>query len=297
MPWKGRRGLTLIECLVALVASSVILGGMLGLFQVADAAARSNAGDIFSNASDFNLDAVLSQIAASTSTIGNNPTRVVISNTDGGTGNCQDNATVTVGGTAGPSPCQILVYERCRDLRSTAYWNGTQQNNPPNGNVLPAAIPSYTAHPFPLYENPNSNPLGSAAGMTNINVNTVDGVSTYSDNWLTGIVALYRRDLDTTDPNNGRFRTGILWNAEIPMSKMTAYGYPNPYSLCPKLGGGCGTCPASLDAAGVNSLLTAAGGNPHLIFAGTKILGIGIQSFQVISGTTTGGAMSWTVTR
>src|SRR5262249_53597487 len=112
-----RRAVTLLECLVTLIASTVILGGLFGLFTVADQAARGNVSDVFTSAMDYNLDRVLSEIATSTSA-GGAPTRQAIAKTG------------TYGDTA-PSHNMILVYERTRDIRSTAYWNAAQGG--PNG--------------------------------------------------------------------------------------------------------------------------------------------------------------------
>lgn len=260
---------------MSLVASSVILGGLLSLFIVADQAARGNAGDVFASATDYNLDRVLSEIASSTSAAGSSPSRQAFANT--GSENGPD---------AAGSPNVILVYDRTRNLVSTAYWS-IAQGGPGIG--TPASMPDYAAHPYPVFLNPVRPPagaFGSATNMTNADVNRKN----FAENWLTGIVALYRRDFDA---NTGRFRTGILWHAEINMARMSGL-YALPKSLNPneKGGAGGGGLPDSVaSAAALNTLINRV--NPHLMFAGARVLGVGIQTFNVNAG----DPMSWTVTR
>lgn len=267
MSGSGRRGITLIECLVSLVAGSVILGGFLALFTTADLAARSNSSDVESSAADYNLDRVLGEIAACTTGLGATPTRLHFPN-------------------IGPEPDaagnenKVLVYERMRDIRSTAYWSAAQggpigANQPPPNTVNPK-------HPFPLFYHPGT---GVVDQYTNIDVNA--GIGGYSQNWLTGIVGLYRRD---RDPNTGRYRTAILWQAELPMNIMVGYGLP--MSFVQNGSPGANAAPTCLTIPQVQAL--ADNENPHLMFEGTRVLGVGIQTFDVVANA---DQMTWRVTR
>lgn len=277
MTSSNRRGITLIECLVSLVASSVILGGLLGLYTVADQAARTNSGDIFTTAMDYNLDRVLSEIGASTSA-GTNPTRRSINRT-GSYGHG-----VTQPWDLTPSPNQILVYDRPRRIVATSYYTPAQGG--PVVNPFPAAMISYRTHPFPLVLNPtlrNIEPepyFGKPDGMTNIDIsNSVE----FTKDWETGIVALSRRD---PDPISGRYRTGILWAVEMPFNRLQAL--LGAQSFCPN-GTGSGPYPSYI--ADINARIDV--NNPQLLFPGTRILGVGIQSFAIDAG----DPMTWRVTR
>lgn len=282
MARENRRGLTLIECLVSLVASSVILGGLLGLFTVADLAARSNSGDVYSTSMDYNLDRVLTEIATSTSASAN-PTRIQL-NHPGAFGH---NAPIA------NSPNQFLVYERPRKLVCTSYWT-TNQRGPGPANQVPPAMPGYAAHPFPLFLNPQST-TPVPTDMTNVDLTKVDTSGyPFSDNWMTGIIALHRRDPYDSDGDGfvDRFRTGILWQFETAMPRLQDYGLAGSAAgatFCPNAGLP-GAAPA-VSVATINGFLTA--DNPQLRFAGARILAVGVQTF----GINAGEPMTWTVTR
>jgi hypothetical protein len=244
------RGITLVECLVALVAGSVILGGMASLYMTADLAARSNATDIHGVAVDYNLDRVLAEIATATTAGGTNPTRRAYSNTvDSGT-----------------LPSAILVYERPRSIRSTVRFTPAQ-GGPSSAKSLNNVDPR---HPFPVFF--DSNVLVNPSDrMTNVSP------TRFPDNWVTGIIALHRRDPDNQVPP--RFRIGILWHAELTMRQMvTEYGLPQSFvrNAPPP---GSTAYPTAMTEAAVIAM--AAVENPHLIFAGTRVLGVGVQSFEV----------------
>ena len=283
---SSRRGLTLVECLVSLVASSVVLGGMLGLFTVADSAARSNSSDIFTSAMDYNLDRVLSEVGQSTSA-GNNPTRRMVPRT----GLYGDTVVQPWEDPADPSSNQILVYDRPKRIISTAYWTRAQGGPPPGFNPIPFQMLTYAQHPFPCFLNPSPTGLNGANyglpdDMTNIDVNKVDanGAFRFSEEWLTGIVALSRRD---PDPVGRRYRTGILWHIELPMARNQDAG--RPLSFC-RNNGGVGY-PGFMDENTLNQLLNV--DNPHLLFPGARVIGVGIQSFRVDPA----DPMSWSVRR
>lgn len=241
----ARRGITLVECLVTLVAGSVILAGFASLFTVADLAARTNVDDVHAVAIDYNLDRVLGEIATATTGVGDFPTRKVY-----------DNA-----GSTPASPSCILVYERPLSIRCTLRWAGLK--GPPGTVPRNNTIPGGFRHPFPVFFHTDN---GSAAGMTNVDP------TVHRDNWLTGIVALRRGDPDA----NGRFRTGILWHAELTMFAMQQqYGQPLSFVESRSAIG----YPTFLTQAQVIAL--ASRPDAHRLFANTRVLGIGIQTFEV----------------
>ena len=272
-----RRAVTLIECLVTLVASSVLLGGFLGLFTVADQAARGNVSDIYAAAADHNLDRVLSDIASMTSS-GGAPTRQAF----GKTGAFPD--------VVGPpkSRNMVLVYERPRDIRSTAYWNFAQGGPAAGVNDPPSAVPGFNENPYALFLNPHqvtpAGVFGSPARMTNIDMNQS---ALYRNNWVTGIVALNRSDFDGT-----KYRKGILWHVEIPMDQTTSV-YSLPFeTFCPNVSPGTNGFATCYSAASINVLLNSVA-NPHLLLPGTRVLAVGVQTFEVDAG----DPMTWAVTR
>jgi hypothetical protein len=269
-----RRGITLIECLVTLVAASVILAGFASLFTVADLAARGNVEDVHGVAIDYNLDRVLGEIATATTGVGDFPTRKVY-----------ENVSASSPHTAAQPSC-ILVYERPISIRCSLRWAGAK--GPPGSVPRNNTIPGGFRHPFPVFfftEN------GSAQGMTNVDP------TVHPENWLTGIVALRRGDPD----GNGRFRTGILWHAEMTMRAFQLHSSAVPQLSLVESRSGAGY-PTYLTMADVQRL--AARDDAHRLFAGTRVLGIGIQSFEINGRphTPSGDArllepMTWKVTR
>lgn len=278
---SARRGLTLVECLVALVSSSVILGGLLGLYAVADQAARTNTSDVYGSSMDYNLDRVLTEIAASTSNSTFNPTRRAFPHG----GAFGDNAPF------GNSPNQFLVYERPRRIQCTSYWT-IAQGGPGPANPVPPLMPSYGNHPLPLFRNPETDAIDA---MVNLNLQQANPVTTpFTDDWMTGIVALHRRDPYDSDGDgtNDRFRTGILWHFEAPMPRLFDYGLAvstRGATFCPNSGVN-GNAPA-VALATIGGFLTT--DNPHLRFAGARILAVNVQTFKIDSA----DPMTWQVTR
>lgn len=277
----NRRGLTLVECLVSLVASSVILGGLLGLYSVADIAARSNTSDVYAASMDYNLDRVLTEVAASTSNSTFNPTRRAFPH-PGPFGDNTPNAN---------SPNQYLVYERPRRIVCTSYWSSAQ-GGPGPANLIPPAMPGYGNHPLPLFRNPGDD---STFRMVNLDLRQADATNySFADNWLTGIIALHRRDPYDSDSDGvvDRFRTGILWQIEMPMPRLMDYGLlpgPNGGTFCPN--GGTNGAAAAVPLPTIGGILTT--DNPHLRFAGARILAVGVQTFKIDSS----DPMTWQVTR
>lgn len=260
-----------MECLVALISASVLLAGFASLFTVADLAARDNIEDVHAVAIDYNLDRVLAEIATATTGVGDYPTRKVYDNT---------------GGPAPSTPAEpscILVYERPLSIRSTLRWAGAK--GPPGDVPRNNTIPSGFRNPFPVFFYTET---GSADRMTNVDP------TVHKDNWLTGIVALQRGDRDT----NGRYRTGILWHAELTMRAMEQYGLSLSF-VESRAGAGY---PSFLTQAQVVALASRA--DAHRVFANTRVLGIGIQTFLVNGRPRTATTdarllepMTWKVTR
>lgn len=241
-----RDGLTLVECLVALISASVLLAGFASLYTVADLAARDNVQDVHAVAIDYNLDRVLAEIAIATTGVGDFPTRRVYDNTGGP---APSSAT---------EPSCILVYERPLSIRCALRWAAGPPLEVPRNNTIPAGW----RHPFPVFFYTEN---GSAEGMTNVDP------TVHRDNWSTGIVALQRGDRDT----NGRFRTGILWHAELTMRAMGQYGLPQSF-VESRTGTGYPTYMSQADVVTLASRPDA-----QRVFANTRVLGIGIQTFLV----------------
>jgi prepilin-type N-terminal cleavage/methylation domain-containing protein len=99
-----RGGLTLVECLVAIVASSVLLAGMASLYTTADLESRFAGSQIAGAWLDHNLDRTMSLIATLTSPASRKI--VALSGQD------------------------ILAYERLASLRSTAQNNPIEPDHP-----------------------------------------------------------------------------------------------------------------------------------------------------------------------
>lgn len=266
---------------MSLVASSVILGGLLGLYSVADTAARSNSSDVYGSSMDYNLDRVLTEIAASTSNSTFNPTRRAFAHP----GAFGDNNPIA------NSPNQYLVYERPRRILCTSYWT-IAQGGPGPANPVPPAMPAYGNHPLPLFRNPGDDSIDF---MVNLNLQQANPLTTpFTDDWLTGIVALHRRDPYDSDGDGAvdRFRTGILWQIEMPMPRVADYGLATSArgaTFCPNSGLN-GAAPA-VALSTIGGFLTA--DNPHLRFAGARVLAVNVQTFKIDSA----DPMTWQVTR